>query len=102
MLRDSNDNLVTGQTVTFKSSLATISTATEDAGGIYKAIFTTSKSSGTSTITVNVNVNVNGSVFSINSTTIKMTTVLRTSPNQLGSLISPSVKIPAGYDLVVF
>jgi hypothetical protein len=92
-LRDSNNNPVTGQAVAFAATLGTIGTVSGGSGGVYKAIFTTSKSSGTGIITVNVN----GNVFNITPATIKMTTVLLTSPNQLGSMI-----IPAEYDLVVF
>ncbi|PVZ83715.1 hypothetical protein C9426_25220 [Serratia sp. S1B] len=95
-LRDINNNPVNGQSVTFMSTpsgLGTIGNLTIYGAGVYRATFTAGTTSGTASVSVRVN----SSAFNTPPATIVLTTVLRTSPNQLGS-----VNIPAGYDLVEF
>jgi adhesin/invasin len=94
ILKDSNNNPVTGQTVTFASTLGSVGSVTENGGGLYSATLTAGSVAGTARVSVNVN----GSVFNITPATVVLNSiVLNTSPNALGS-----GNIPSGYALVVY
>ncbi len=54
-LRDSNNNPVTGQTVTFAGTLGTLGAVTEGSSGVYTATLTAGIMVGTSSITASVN-----------------------------------------------
>ncbi|VEE71100.1 YrIlm family inverse autotransporter adhesin [Yersinia pseudotuberculosis] len=54
-LRDSNNNPVTGQTVTFAGTLGTLGAVTEGSSGVYTATLTAGIIVGTSSITASVN-----------------------------------------------
>ncbi len=59
-LRDSNNNPVTGQTVTFAGTLGTLGAVTEGSSGVYTATLTAGIMVGTSSITASVNSNALG------------------------------------------
>ncbi|WP_162208221.1 invasin domain 3-containing protein [Yersinia pekkanenii] len=65
-LRDGSNNPVTGQTVTFDTSLGSVGTATESSNGVYTTSLTAATVAGTATITANVG----GSPFNITPATV--------------------------------
>jgi adhesin/invasin len=60
-LKDSNNNPVTGQTVTFASTLGTLGGVTESTGGVYSATLTAGAVAGLASVSVNVG----GSAFGV-------------------------------------
>ncbi|CAI1206118.1 Invasin [Serratia fonticola] len=64
-LKDSNDNPVTGQTVTFSTTLGSIGSVTEGKNGVYTATLTAGKAAGTATLGVKVGGNALGVTGSV-------------------------------------
>ncbi|CND85275.1 invasin [Yersinia pseudotuberculosis] len=67
-LRDNNNNPVTGQTVTFTSTLGTLGNVTEQASGVYTGTLT----AGTLTGTASLSVNVDGNTLGVTPATINV------------------------------
>ncbi|WP_123784586.1 YrIlm family inverse autotransporter adhesin [Yersinia pseudotuberculosis] len=67
-LRDNNNNLVTGQTVAFTSTLGTLGNVTEQASGVYTATLTAGTVSGVASL----NVNVGGSALGVTPATVTL------------------------------